>query len=502
MQEGIWEKALDDILVFIEFYIPKELFDLDLAAEQQLEMLKAVNRGEQYFVICAPRKSGKTVLVAIIACWLCLRDPSFRFFIVSGSQSQAAWLYKYCTDILAPSLPERRKIKEFFSQFIKGEPRKSITEFIEGGWIRYSAASKKQVNAPTSDALAMDEYVLIPSDIIQQAWPMIRGSECPMRFLLSTATPGQENTDSFLDILDEADKVGFKKFNWSDTDCPFLQTENALRDAEVAEFFLDDDMIRTQYRGALPKRAGRVFPRTFIRAAFIAPDPENPGYLLNGTPYDPDDLVFRGESKGSFDWGFDHETVMIEGYRGLDRKIVLMKMVVGSGTSANDWGQRAEDDTVDHNIEEWLCDSSGAFQNRELQDRGLKVTKRVFGHQYKGKEWMIGVLYDWFEKVGLVIPDTPEFEPLKKQLQAYKRDQDGKPKKGNDDKVDSLLCLISGWDPRFYNESEGYKQKRERPGRNSSLSEGWREFSSEDRQWMPKSWRTREKELTGHLWKK
>lgn len=505
MQEGIWEKALLNIFVFVEYYVPKHLFDLDKAAPQQLALLKAVQDGKRYFVICAPRKSGKTILVAIVAVWLVLRDQKFRVFIVSGSQDQAEWLYTYCSAILWPSTAEGAEKRAWFEQFLKEEPRKSRIRMKEGGWLRYAPASKKQVNAPTADCLINDEFVLIPSVIVQQAWPMVRGSETPMRFLLSTATPGEENTDAFIDILEKSDEIGFEKFEWTDEDCPFLQTEQAQEDADIAEHFLTEDMHLTQYKGGLPRRAGRVFPRTFIRRAFIAPDPKKPGFLMDGTPYDPEKLEFRGESKGSFDWGFDHDTVMIEGYRGLDHKIVLMKMVVGSGTSAADWGQRAEDDTVDHNIEEWLCDSSGAFQNRELQDRGLKMTKRVFGHLYKGKEWMIGILYDWLQKALMVIPDTEEFEPLKKQFEKYRRDQDGKPKKGFDHCVDSLLCLASGWDPRYYNESEGYKQKS-RPPREERLQsvegEEWRKFSSGERPWMPDNWNEKKEELMRLPWEK
>lgn len=505
MQEGIWGRAMENVFVFIEYYVPKELFDLEKAAPQQLDLLKAVQEGKRYFVICAPRKSGKTILVAIIAVWLVLRNQKFRVFIVSGSQDQAEWLYNYCSAILWPPTSEGEEKRIWFGQFLREEPRKSRIRFKAGGWIRYAPASKKQVNAPTADCLINDEFVLIPTIIVQQAWPMVRGSESPMRFLLSTATPGEENTDAFVDILDNAEEIGFERFEWTDKDCPFLVTAHAQKDAQIAEHFLTEDMVQTQYRGGRPRRAGRIFPRTFIRRAFIAPDPNRPGFLMDGTPYDPEKLVFQGESKGGFDWGFDHDTVMIEGYRGLNHKIVLMKMVVGSGTSAADWGQRAEDDAVEHNIEEWLCDSAGAFQNRELQDRGLRVTKRVFGHLYKGKEWMIGVLYDWLQKTGLVIPDTPEFQPLKEQLEKYRRDQDGKPKKGFDHCVDSLLCFTSGWDPRYYNESEGYKQKNHQ-SRAGSLrrieSEGWRQFNSGNDPWMPDSWSKRKEELMRLPWEK
>ena len=64
---GKWEKAMRDIFYFVEHYVPKRLFDIKLASAQQLELLQAVQDGRKYFLIRAPRKGGKTILVAIIA---------------------------------------------------------------------------------------------------------------------------------------------------------------------------------------------------------------------------------------------------------------------------------------------------------------------------------------------------------------------------------------------------------------------------------------------------
>jgi len=495
--EDMWQRAMIDIFYFIEHYVPKRIFDLEQAAPQQLALFQAVMDGVRYFVIRAPRKGGKTICVAIIVVWLTLKDQTYRFFIVSGGKDQAEWLYDYCKTVLWPGGEESRSVREFFAQFLRTEPSKSRIVYKKGGWIRYSAASEKQVNAPTADGLVNDEFVLIPQNIVQQAWPMIRGSDRPMRFLLSTATPGKENTDAFLDILEATEPgqtlytQGWRKFTWEDTDCPFLQRKLNISDSEVAKFFLDDEMYRTQYQGQLPKRAGRVFPSTFIREAFVAPDPKNPGYLLDGTPYDLKKLEFQGEAKAGIDWGFDHDTVLLEGYRGLNHKIAIMQMHVDHGTSARDWANIAEKDALNHSIFEWLCDSAGAFQNRELEDRGLRVTKRVFGHLSDGKEWMIGIAYFWLQKRFIVIPDTPEFALLKTQLSKYKRGGDGKPLKINDHCVDAFICLLSGWDPRYYDPS------REMPGQPEvkevrSTANNWETFRSGERVWLPESWRDNE----------
>lgn len=496
-----WQDSLKDILLFIRYYVPITLFDLDRASPQQIKLLKAVQDGKRYFIIRAPRKGGKTICVAIIAVWLTLRDQSYRVFILSGSQNQAEWLYDYCKKILWPPGPDGRATRDFFSQFLHGEPMKTRTLYKAGGWIRYSAASSKQVNAPTADALIMDEYVLIPTGIKEEAWPMVRGSEDMRRFLLSTAVPGKEGTESFLDILDDAKKLGFEKFEWLAKDCPFLQTDLAKADSEIARRFLSEEMFRTQYIGALPRGVGRIFPKTLIRKAFKAPDPNNPGFLIDGTPYDPENLEFRGESKGAFDWGFDHDTAMIGAYRGLNKKIVIMKLLIENNTSATDWVNRAEEDWTKYGIFEWHCDAAGAFENRELADRGLRVMRRAFQSKTEGKEFLIGVSYYWLQNDFIVIPDTPDFAPLKKQLLAYRRGADGKPVKKFDHAVDGFLLLLGGWDPLYYDENR-------RSHKTPSLREteppvaSWESFRSKHTAWMPETWKTRKEELTRLPWEK
>jgi len=497
-----WQNSLKDILAFIHHYVPRRLFDLDKASPQQLQLFKAVQDGKRYFVIRAPRKGGKTICVSIIAVWLTLRDQRYRVFILSGSQIQAEWLYDYCRKILWPSGPEGKAKRDFFSQFLSGEPMKTRTLYKAGGWIRYSAASSKQVNAPTADALLMDEYVLIPLGIREEAWPMIRGSEDPRRFLLSTAVPGKEGTESFLDILDDAEKWGFEKFEWLAKDCPFLQTETAKRDSEIAQLFLSDEMFRTQYVGTLPRGAGRIFPKTFIRRAFKAPDPNNPGFLIDGSPYDPKNLEFRGESKGAFDWGFDHDTAMIEGYRGINKKIIVMKLLIENNTSATDWSNRAEEDWKKYNIFEWHCDAAGAFENRELEDRGLRVMRRAFQSKTEGKEWLIGVTYYWLQNDVITIPDTPDFAPLKKQILAYRRGADGKPVKKFDHAVDAFLLLLGGWDPIYYEESRRAARAPRPETIPKSPATDWESFRSEGSAWMPINWRNRKEELTRLPWER
>jgi len=376
----------------------------------------------------------------------------------------------------------------------------------------YAPASEKQVNAPTADCLIMDEYVLIPTNIVYEAWPMIRGSTNPMRFLLSTATSGKANTESFLDMLDEAETYGFTKYEWESKDCPFLQTAVALEDADIAKRILTEDMYVTQYIGGNPKRAGRIFSRTQIRDAFVAPDPDKPGFLKDGTPFelDPEQRISRGEAKGGIDWGFEHDTVIILGYRELGGRLVLTRMIVSSGTSASEYGdllvgtkEPASPPGIAHQLEvnDLFADAAGAFQNQELKDRGLRVISRAFQHQRQGKEWMIGITQWYLRKGRLIIADTDEFELLKDQMKRWRRTVKGKPKKGYDHCNDALLCFCSGYNPSYYDydTTDLHKLSVYKP---DDLTNKWSGFKSEQRQWMPEAWKNRKEELTRNPWEK
>jgi len=503
---------MSDIFYFIDHYVPKTLFDLKQASPAQLDMLLAVQKGNQYYIIRAPRKGGKTICVAIIAVWLVLRDQTYRVFILSGSQNQAEWLYDYCSQILEP---EDEHLRIFLASFmVNGEVGKTRVRFKLGGYIMYAPASEKQVNAPTADCLIMDEYVLIPTNIVQEAWPMIRGSTHPMRFLLSTATPGKENTESFLDLLEESQKYGFKKFEWSPEDCAFLMTKKAQRDSDIAKLILTEEMYNTQYKGGLPKRAGRIFPRTQIREAFIAPDKNNPGFLMDGTPFelDIDERISRGESKGGIDWGFDHDTVISIGYRELGGRIILTRMVVSNGTSASEYGDLLcgsnEPGTrpglaFQFNTNDWYADAAGAFQNQELKNRGLRVISRAFQHQTRGKEWMIGIVGWYLRMRKLVIPDIPEFQLLKDQMTKWRRNTYGKPKKGYDHCNDSLLCLCSGFNPTYYDTtSRGGLSTSNEPPPVLEEANRWDSFNSGKNNWLPDEWQGKKEELTKNPWER
>lgn len=468
----IWDKALNDINFFARHYVPKEYFNIDKAAPQQLQVLQDVNDGYRNFIIRAPRKGGKTILVAIIVVWMCLKYPRYRFFILSGSLEQAKWLYRYCKGIMTsnPTL----------QAMLANEPTQILTEIINGSFIICAPASFKQVNAPTVDGLVMDEYVLIPPEIITDAWPMIRASPIPMRIILSTATE-KVSLDSFLDLFDRAEELGFRPYFWSDRECVWLDKT----DSNVAKAVLSDEDYRIQYEGGVPIKRAAIFQIGQINNAF-----------KKGKNLPDEHWKVAGPIKVGIDWGFTHETAFTAGWLGLNWKMKVFKSLATTKTDDEELADIAVEWDNEFNtkygqrVSEWICDSEGAFQNALMRKRGLWVTERVFGHRTKGKTWMIDTLNWFLERDNINIPDTDEYLILKKQMKAYRRDVNGFPMKGNDDRIDSLLCLASGWDPTLSLEAPRMRTNLNViENMQNWRNEDWTERKPRDEAWRPDSWR-------------
>lgn len=472
-----WVRSKESIKDFVENFVPRDFFDLNKANPQQVKVLVDLEKGTRNFIIRAPRKGGKTILVAIICVWLCLRFERFRVFVLAGSLEQARWLYRYCRDIVTKNPMIRNRLLQ--------EPTQTLTEFRNGSWIVCSPASDKQIHAPTADCLVMDEYVLIDPEIVVGAWPMIRASTKPMRFILSTARE-KVGLDSFLDIFDRADELGFSAYWWSDAQCPWLSKEDSV----LAKQILSEDSFRIQYQGGIPQKRGAIFSRVSVDNAFLKPKK-----LLDLFPYF--DSQVKGTLKGGVDWGFTHETAFTVGWMGLDFRLHVLRQEAFTETDDEELANVALDWDQDFfgrfrvRIEEWNCDAAGAFQNAMMRKKGLWVVPRVFQHRTKGKEWMISILNWYLDHGKIVISDIPEFQELKRQMKAYRRDQAGNPVKGFDHRIDSLLCLASGWDP--LETIEAPKERRshleEIEVRSNLQDYDLEDIKPRDEEWRPAHWR-------------
>jgi len=118
----------------------QDIFNLE-PYEYQKKVLEAIQKGAKRIIIQAAAATGKTRLLAGIALWLSIvvskieKEP-VKVVIISGSRSQAKWLYDYCREAFN---------NEYIASEIEGEPLQSITKFINGSEIRALPNSLKAI---------------------------------------------------------------------------------------------------------------------------------------------------------------------------------------------------------------------------------------------------------------------------------------------------------------------------------------------------------------------
>lgn len=419
-----WEKAKDDIVYFAVCYGPLLDSGFKLIQPQQ-EILEAVQRGDYQIIAIACRKGGKTIIVALAITWLAAFKDC-RVVVNSGSYDQAKELYDYVYQLCT-------KIPEMHTLLTK-EPMMSETRFKSGAKIHCLTASEKRARSPTADVNVLDEFPLIKQHLWQSSWAITRaGRYGTKRIVLGTVTdiPGADSLDYFLDFYDRADELGFTRFLWDDSVCPWIDTT----DTRFSQMILPEEVFRADFKAIRSLRRGLVFPG-FPGQVRIISEAEYAKLYRRGNP-----------SVGGIDWGFVHPTVISIGQKLLGGDFLINHIEEYKETDDLALVQIVKDLQAKMLVERWYADSAGVFQIGLFRRLGIPTTARVFS---KLKEPMIGVVKAILSSGHFLMPDPawrPEFQPLYDQMRRYHRDDKGKPVKRFDDYVDSILCLCSNLRP-------------------------------------------------------
>ena len=369
------------------------------------------------------RKGGKTRAVATAFAFLLKQDPTLRIFHLSGSYLQASRLYEHFKPLVTN--------QELFPDALVGEPTKYLTRFRAGGSLEVLNASAKSIRGGDSDILSIDEVVLVPQHLIDAAWPLIRASKFPKRIITSTASP-EINLAWFINLWQNAADLKFERFEWPQSECSWIRTE----DSDLARLMLDSQTYAVEYEGAIAERAGRVWDSALIDKACVDPH-DNDRYPLANR---------EGMTEWSvgLDWGFIHPTVMTAWERQ-GETLYARDCRVRAKTALIEIMQELRQDFPSYTI---YADSSGAHENDQLKRLGMKVEPVIFS---KHKDELIGHVRWRLEKGLMKIPDpkiNSRFSTLIQQMKAYNYDPRGKPRKTNDDCVDSILCAMKPFLPQ------------------------------------------------------
>ena len=400
----------------------------------QAAFMKAIcSKDSKYRQVVAKvhRKGGKTKSVATSFACLFMQDPKLRIFHLSGSYLQASRLYDYFKPLVTN--------QELFPDALAGEPTRHLTRFRKGGCLEVLAASAKSIRGGDADILSIDEAVLVPPNLIDAAWPLIRASKFPKRVVTSTASP-EVNLEWFIRLWQNAADLKFERFEWPQSECPWIRQE----DSALAKLMLDSQTYSVEYEGAIAERTGRVWDSALIDKACLDPHNSDEYPLANR-----DGLT---EWSVGLDWGFIHPTVMTIWERQ-GETLCARDCRVRTETALTEIMQELRQDFPSYVI---YADSSGAHENDQLKRLGMKVEPVIFSKQ---KDELIGHVRWRLEKGLMKIPDPridSRFSTLVQQMKAYNYDPHGKPRKTNDDCVDSMLCAMKPFLPPQLRPKLGY----------------------------------------------
>jgi len=372
------------------------------------------------------RGAGKTICAGVSFATLHRIDPTWKIFVHSGSFAQARYLYGYYRPmILNP---------EFMPQdWLIDEPTQSLTQFKQGGSMEILTASERRSRGGHVDILCLDEAVLIPKNLIDAAWPVVRTSKRPKRIVMSTASP-KVSLAWFLRLWQDAEQLGFKRYEWPLAECHWIHKE----DAALAEKIMDSQSFRIEYLGEIVERIGRVWDPELIRKALVD--------IRKAEEYPLPSTLDVTEWSLGLDWGFIHPTV-ITAWEKQGETLYARDCRIRPETALLDIMQEIKEDFPKVPV---YADASGVHENDQLSKMGVKVIPVNFG---RDKDALVGHVRWRLEKGLIKIPDPnpPNPDPdtlaecrkyytLVEQILAYSYDEKGKPRKINDDAVDSTLC--------------------------------------------------------------
>lgn len=377
-------------------------------------------------IITMNRGGAKTFLSACAIYAMQYLIPKVRISIVSGSQEQSDYMYTYFKTILTGSP---------LVKLVDGEPLRSGTNFHHGGWVKAFPASEKKVRGPRPDVMFIDEACQAESNIISAA---LGGSLTALNFKLIVASTPNKMVHVFKDWWDNAKKLGFVKYHQSAYDCPWIQKSTI----DQFKTILDEATFKIEVLGEFASATGSVFDEKLIREGIIDKLPETVEvYDEKHHKLVEQELVLVNPTVG-IDWGYKHPTVVtVVAEDQLGRIYVLEDIELNRPTEAQI--EQVVVDMVRKYDAEVYADSSSPFQINHMRLRLLPTGHGIHPVVFSRiKDRLISNVRTFMENHALYyIRDKTE--TLINQLIDYSYEEDTeKPKKENDDHVDSLMVAM------------------------------------------------------------
>jgi len=214
-------------------------------------------------VVVAPRQTGKSRSLALVALWWAFRNPGHRALIVSAGEAAATRLLAEVREVAATALLAGSVVDE----------QASIVRLTNGSEVRSLPASQRQVRGWTVDLLLVDEAALVDDDLLLGAALPTTAARPEARIVLASSPAG--TSGAFFDYamrgINGSEHVA--TFRWSLADAAWVTPEvvASLRDG------LSPQRAAAELDGEFVDQSGGdvLIEREWIEAAFARSIPES-----------------------------------------------------------------------------------------------------------------------------------------------------------------------------------------------------------------------------------
>lgn len=207
--------------------------------------------------VVAPRQTGKSRSVAVLAAHRAFTSPNSFVLIVSASDDSAIRLLGVVRDLVTGSPLLAGSVIDEQSRVVR---------LSNGSQIRSTSASERSVRGWTADLLILDECQSIPEAIFDAVQPTTAAREQAKTVLCGTAgVPIGRFYDAVAAGLDHSSRY-VRSFMWKLKDAKWI-SDDAI---EAARLLLPPMQFAAEYEGKWASSADSMFPIELLRRQSVA----------------------------------------------------------------------------------------------------------------------------------------------------------------------------------------------------------------------------------------
>jgi len=232
----------------------------------------------RFTTIRAPRQSGKSRSLAVLALWRAFREPAHRVLIVSAGEDASRRLLAEVralavgSPLLASSVVDEQA---------------SLVTLANGSEVRSVPASERQVRGWTVDTLLVDEAALVGEDLILSAAIPTTAARPEARIVLASSPLTTAGAFYDFAVRGEAGSEHVRSFRWRLTDADWIapSTVAAARESMSALRFA------AEYEGEWASGGDLLFPRQVLERVLADYEPtplaelRGPGAVFAGADW-------------------------------------------------------------------------------------------------------------------------------------------------------------------------------------------------------------------------